>query len=88
MTAPLCAACTLPTHAGPCHNDPTAPLHARIADLERQLAAAITHPLAVAAVEAYRATMTSPGYDGDKALANDAAQVAWEDAGYPVRTTT
>lgn len=88
MTTQTCPDCERPVHAGACHPEITAPLLARIADLERQLAAAITHPLAVAAVEAYRATMTSPGYDGDKALANDAAQVAWEDAGYPVRTTT
>ena len=83
---PLCVGCGLPAHAGPCYPEITGPLLARIADLERQLAAAITHPLAVAALETHAA------FRGDlksSALLDAAikADHAWTDAGRPLRTT-
>lgn len=87
MTTPLCATCERPSHAGPCYPDVTGPLHARIADLERQLAAAITHPLAVAALETHAALR---GDLKSSALLDAAikADHAWTDAGRPLRTTT
>ena len=84
---PLCATCERPSHAGPCYPDVTGPLHARIADLERQLAAAITHPLAVASAEAASRFIADTGSDLllDELLAADHA---WTAAGRPLRTTT
>lgn len=82
MADPLCAGCGLPAHTDPCHTD-TGALLARIADLERQLAAAITHPLAVAAVETNAAFCRAPK---NAALLNAAldADHAWSDAGRPL----
>ena len=80
---PLCATCERPSHAGPCYPDVTGPLHARIADLERQLEAAITHPLAVAAVKAYVASMRAPN-SAPNAIANWKAQDDWERAEFPI----
>lgn len=68
-------------------DDPVRDVRARIADLEAKLAAAITHPLAVAALETHAALR------GD--LKNSApldaaikADHAWTDAGRPLRITT
>lgn len=68
-------------------DDPVREVRTRIADLERQLAAAITHPLAVAALETHVALR---GDLKSSALLDAAikADHAWTDAGRPLRTTT
>lgn len=83
MGDPLCAGCGAPSHCGPCDVDA---LHARIEALRNQLAAAITHPLAVASLEAAARFMVDPksGALLDAVLAADRA---WTDAGRPLRTT-